>query len=300
MAGSIHRLSREHIVYSFDKSHPPALEIDSGDVVEFETYDARTGTILRDEDSLEQMHPDGANPATGPILVRGAEPGDGLCVEILGIELAEQGFLGVKKGMGLLGHMATKFATKIVNISKGQVHFDERIRFPVNPMVGVISTTPAGEGIATGMPSPAGGNMDNRYITTGNRVYLPVQVDGALFGLGDVHGAMGDGEITYIGLEICAQVTVRIHLMKGAGIHRPLIETPELWVTTGEHEDLAQAARMAAEEMVILMQEKGGLNFEQAYMLMSGAVDVQICQCCEPGEFPTTTRAVVRKALLAS
>jgi amidase len=300
MAGSIHHLSREHMVYSLDKSHPPALEIDSGDVVEFETYDARTGTILRDEDSLEQMHPDGANPVTGPILVRGAEPGDGLCVEILGIELADQGFLGVKKGMGLLGHMATKFATKIVNIRKGQVHFDERIRFPVNPMVGVISTTPAGEGIATGMPSPNGGNMDNRYITTGNKVYLPVHVDGALFGLGDVHGAMGDGEITYIGLEICAEVTVRIHLMKGAGIRRPLIETPELWVTTGEHEDLAQAARMAAEEMVELMQEKGGLSFEQAYMLMSGAVDVQICQCCEPGEFPTTTRAVVRKALLPS
>ncbi len=300
MAGSIHHLSRDHIVYSFDQSHPPALEIDSGDVVEIETYDARTGTILRDEDLLDQPHPDGANPATGPILVRGAKPGDGLCVEILGIELADQGFLGVKKGMGLLGHMATKFATKIVSVRKGQVHFDELIQFPVNPMVGVISTAPAGEGIATGMPSPAGGNMDNRYITTGNKVYLPVYVDGALFGLGDVHGAMGDGEITYIGLEICAEVTVRIHLMKGAGIRRPLIETPELWVTTGEHEDLAQAARMAAEEMVVLIQEKGGLSFEQAYMLMSGAVDVQICQCCEPGEFPTTTRAAVRKALLAS
>ena len=135
-------------------------------------------------------------PPPDLILVKGAEPGDGICVEILAIESADQGFLWVKKGMGLLGHMATKFATKIVNIRKGQVHFDERIRFPVNPLVGVISTTPAGEGIEMGMLSPAGGNMDNRYITTGNRVYLPVQVvDGALFGLGDVHGAMGDGEM---------------------------------------------------------------------------------------------------------
>ena len=162
MAGSIHHLSREHIVYSFDKSHPPALEIDSGDIVEFETWDARTGTILRDEDSLEQMHPDGANPATGPILVKGAKPGDGLCVEILGIELADQGFLGVKKGMGLLGHMATRFETKVVSVRDGQVYFDERIQFPVNPMVGVISTTPAGEGVATGMPSPAGSERPGR------------------------------------------------------------------------------------------------------------------------------------------
>jgi amidase len=297
MAGHIHHLAREQIVYTFDKSHPPALEIDSGDVVEIETHDARTGTIQRNEDSLEQPHPDGANPATGPIRIRGAEPGDGLCVEIMGIELAQQGFLGVKKGMGLLGHLATKVETRIVNVTNGQVDFDG-IRFPANPMVGVISTAPAGEAIATGMP--AGGNMDNRYVTTGSKVYLPVHVDGALFGLGDVHGAMGDGEITYIGLEICAEVTVRIHLLEGVGNHRPLIETPELWVTTGEHEDLGLAARMAAEEMVVLMQEKGGLSFEQAYMLMSAAVDVQICQCCEPGEFPTTTRAVLRKALLPS
>ena len=297
MAGRIHHLAREHIVYTFDKSHPPVLEIDSDDVVEIETYDARTGTVQRNEDLLEQPHPDGANPATGPIHLRGAEPGDGLCVEILGIELAPQGFLAVKKGMGLLGHMATKFATRIVEVTDGQVDFDG-IRFPANPMVGVICTAPAGEAITTHMP--AGGNMDNRYITTGSKVYLPVHVDGALFGLGDVHGAMGDGEITYIGLEICAEVTVRIRLLKGVGDHRPLIETPELWVTTGEHEDLGQAARMAAEEMVVLIQEKGGLSFEQAYMLMSAAVDVQICQCCEPGKFPTTTRAVLRKALLPS
>ena len=88
--------------------------------------------------------------------------------------------------------------------------------------------------------------------------------------------------------------------MQGVSVRRPLIETPELWVTTGEHEELAEAARMAAEEMVILMQEKGGLSFEEAYMLMSGTVDVQICKCCEPGEFPATTRAVVRKALLST
>ena len=297
MTGRVHHLAREHIVYTFDKSHPPVLEIDSDDVVEIETYDARTGTVQRNEDLLEQPHPDGTNPATGPIRVRGAGPGDGLCVEILGIELAPQGFLAVKKGMGLLGHMATKFATRIVDVTDGQVDFDG-IRFQANPMVGVICTAPAGEAITTHMP--AGGNMDNRYVTTGSKVYLPVHVDGALFGLGDVHGAMGDGEITYIGLEICAEVTVRIRLLKGVGDHRPLIETPELWITTGEHEDLGQAARMAAEEMVVLIQEKGGLSFEQAYMLMSAAVDVQICQCCEPGKFPTTTRAVLRKALLSS
>ncbi len=295
-----HRVGHEHIVYSLDKGHAPVLEIESGDDVVLETYDARTGTIQRDEDLLERPNPAGSNPATGPIFVRGAEAGDGLCVEILEINLADRGFLAVKAGEGLLGHMADKYATRIVEIREDRVHFDERVSFPTHPMIGVIGTAPAGEGVSTSFAGPHGGNMDNKYAVVGSKVYLPVQHAGALLGIGDVHGAMGDGEITFIGLEICAEVRVRVELLKGATIRRPLIETADCWVTTGEHDDLAAAARMAAEEMVRLMQEKGGLSFEEAYMIMSGAVDVQICQCCEPGEFPVTTRAVIAKEVLPS
>ena len=295
-----HHIGREHIVYSLHKDHPPVLEIDPGDEVVLETYDARSGTIQKDEDLLERPHPVGSNPATGPVYVRGAEVGDGLCVEILRIKLAERGFLAVKAGEGLLGHMADNFATRIVEIRGDRVHFDERISFPTHPMIGVIGTAPAEEGVSTGFAGPHGGNMDNKFATEGSKVYLPVAHAGALLGIGDVHGAMGDGEITFIGLEICAEVQVKVDLIKGAAIHRPLIETADCWVTTGEHDDLAEAARMAAEEMVQLMQEKGGLTFEEAYMIMSGAVDVQICQCCEPGEFPVTTRAVIAKEVLPS
>ena len=298
MATVTHRVTRDHIVYSLDRIHPPVLEIESGDVVALETYDARSGTVQRDEDLLEQPHPEGSNPATGPVLVRGAESGDGLCVEIQQINLADSGFLAVKAGDGLLGHMAPNFATRIVEIRGATAHFDDQVSFPVNPMVGVIGTAPEGEGVSTGLPGPHGGNMDNRMLTAGTRVYLPVAVPGALLGVGDVHAAMGDGEITYIGLEICAEVVVKVDLIKGAGLRRPLIETPDCWVTTGDHLDMGQAARIAAEEMVRLMQEKGRMSFEKAYMLMSAVVDVQICQCCEPGEFPVTTRAVIRKDIL--
>ncbi len=189
---STHQLSRQHLVYSLDQTHAPALEIGPGDRVVLETYDARTGSIQRDEDLLEHPHPAGSNPATGPILVRGAEPGDALCVEIERIELAPQGFLAVKAGMGLLGHLAKGFATRMVQIEGDQVRFGD-LRFPIRPMVGVIGTAPAGVGISTGMPGPHGGNMDNRYIAPGSKVYLPVNVPGALLGIGDVHGAMGDG-----------------------------------------------------------------------------------------------------------
>jgi len=293
----MHRISRDQIVYSLDRRHDAALEIESGDRVVLETWDARSGTITSDADLLLQPHPVGSNPATGPIRVRGAEPGDGLAVHIEAIDLAPAGFLAVKKGEGLLASRAVEFATRIVPIVNGTVHFGD-LRFPANPMVGVIGTAPAGEGISTSFAGAHGGNMDNKHIAPGSTVFLPVAIPGAGLGIGDVHGAMGDGEITFIGLEIQAEVTVRVELLKGAGFQRPLIETPHHWVTTGDGASLAGAARMAAGEMVDLLQDRLGLSFEDAYMLMSAAVDVQICQCCEPGEFPVTTRAVVSKAIL--
>ena len=229
--------------------------------------------------------------------MRGAGPGDGLCVEIEHIELAEAGFLAVKKGEGLLAARAGSYATRIVPVAGGMARFGG-LRFPVHPMVGVIGTAPAGEPVSTSFAGPHGGNMDNKHVGAGARVHLPVAVPGALLGLGDVHAAMGDGEITFIGLEICAEVTVRVELVRGAGTRRPLVETADHWITTGEGDSLAAAARLAAGEMVDLMQARLGLGFEDAYMLSSAVVDVQICQCCEPGAFPVTTRAVVSKQVV--
>ena len=296
-AGVIHRISRDHIQYRLDKTLAPVAAIDSGDTVLFETFDARTGTIRSDADLLDRPHPDGSNPATGPVAVRGAGPGDSLCIHVESIDLADRGFLAVKKGEGLLAHLAGKHATRIVEVKDGVVRFGG-IRFPAHPMIGVIGTAPAGAGVPTAFAGPHGGNMDNKYAAAGSRIHLPVSVPGAGLALGDVHGAMGDGEITFIGLEICAEVTVRVELRKGKPLRRPLVETDDAWITTGDHEDLGAAARMAAEEMVLLMQERMGLGFEDAYMLMSAAADVQICQCCEPGEFPVTTRAVLSKQIM--
>ena len=292
------RITREQIVYRLDNENATVESIDSGETVLFETFDARTRTIISEHQLFDKPHPKWANPATGPIAIRGAEPGDSLCVHIEDIELADYGFLAVKRGEGLLAHMANEFATRIVNVNDGIVDFGRRLRFPTQPMVGVIGTTPVGTGVSTSFAGTHGGNMDNKYVTTGSRIYLPVSVPGAGLALGDVHGAMGDGEITFIGLEICAAVTVRVELCKGDSLRRHIIETDEYWITTGDHTDLASAVRMAAEEMVQLMQERMNLSFEEAYMLMSAVVDVQICQCCEPGEFPVTTRAVISKELM--
>jgi amidase len=291
----IPRLTREQIVYSLDKSHPPVLTVESGAEVLLETYDARTGTITSDADLLDHPHPIGGNPATGPIDVAGAEPGDSLAVEILDIRLADKGFIAVKANIGLLGERAGRYATRVVPVHSGFVHYNERIRLPVRPMIGVIGTAPAGAGVSTGDAGPHGGNMDNRYVAVGATIHLPVAVPGARFALGDIHATMGDGEITMLGLEICAEVTVRIHLRKRELCFRPWIETGQVWVTTGEHLDPVSAMRISAEGMVALLQDKLGVGFEDAYMLLSAQGDVNICQMCEPGKMATTARTVFPK-----
>jgi amidase len=306
-AAGIPRLTRQQITYHFDKSHTPLLTVESGATVIFETYDARTGTITRDSDLLDHPPPKGGNPVTGPIDIKGAEPGDSLAVEILDIRLAEQGFVAVKAGIGLLADRAGRYATRVVDVRDGFVHYavaardadgsgdSERIKLPVRPMIGVIGCAPAGEAIASGAAGPHGGNMDNRYVAVGATVHLPIAVAGARFALGDIHATMGDGEITMLGLEICAEVMVRIHLRKGERCYRPWIENDEAWITTGDHLDPVTAMRISVEEMVALLQDKLGVGFDDAYMLLSAQGDVNICQMCEPGKMATTARTLFPK-----
>lgn len=290
-----HIITRDHIVYSFDREHSPVRKIDPGDKICFETYDARTGTIQSEDNLLDRPHPRGANPATGPVFVNGAEPGDTLRVEILEVQLASQGFIAIKAGLGNLGHLAEKYVTRLVQIEDGIVHYDDRIRFPVRPMIGVIGTAPSGEAVPTLYPGPHGGNMDHNDVKVGSCVYLPVFVEGALFGVGDVHAAMGDAEVTMTGIEICAEVSVRVNLIKGESITRPWIETEDSWIATGDAPKLADAITIACEEMANLLQRKLSVSFDDAYLLMSAIGDVRISQSCQPNQFPSTIRVVFPK-----
>ncbi|MBM3265320.1 MAG: acetamidase/formamidase family protein [candidate division Zixibacteria bacterium] len=283
----MHRISRQHIVYSIDKAHSPILRIASGEEVEFETYDARTGTIRKDTDLLDRPHPKGMNPATEPVFVEDAVPGDSLAVEICDIRLENEGFLAVKKNVGLLAHRADRYATKMIPVINGIAHFTDRVTFSVRPMIGVVGTAPEGEGVSTGYPGPHGGNMDNNEIRVGATVHLPVRVPGALFFLGDVHASMGDGEVSMVGFEICATVRTRFHLHKGETADRPWIETTDGgWVTTGDDLDPVRAMQIACEEMANRVMRDLSLSFEEAYMLVTARGDLAVCQACQPVFFP--------------
>lgn len=287
------RISRDHIVYSLDKAHPPVVTIDPGTEICFETWDARTGTVQKETDLLSEPHPKGPNPATGPVAVRGASPGDALLVEIRDIRLAPRGYTGIRPGQGVLGHLINEYRTKVMDIEDGLVVFNERIRFPVRPMVGVIGTAPAGEGVGTLHPGPHGGNMDHNDVRVGARVHLPVFVPGGLLAVGDVHASMGDGEVSITALEICGEVMVRVNLAKGEGIGRPWIEFPDCWISTGDGPTIGDAIRVACEEMTTLLQRHAGLSVDDAYLLLSIRGDVKVSQCADPSAVAATARVVM-------
>ncbi len=287
------RIARDRIVYSLDKRHAPVAVVDPGEEILFETWDARTGTIRSEDDLLDRPHPDGPNPATGPVGIRGAEPGDSIVVHILDIGLAGRGYTGTRPGKGVLGHTIAEYRTRLFDIVDGMVVFDGRFRFPVRPMVGVIGTAPAGDGVATLHPGPHGGNMDHNDVRTGARVHLPVFVPGANLCIGDLHASMGDGEISITALEIPGEVRVRVDLEKRRDLRRPWIEFPECWIATGDGKDIAEAIRVAAEEMARFLVRRLGLSADDAYMLLSIRGDVRVSQCAEPAMVAATARMVM-------
>lgn len=296
-SGWIRRVSRQSRTYSFGAEHLPAITIEAGETLIMETHDARSGTITESSHLLDKAHPDGLNPVSGPVYVKDAMPGDVLCVEILSIDLAKSGFTAVKAGVGLLAARARTFATRIIRIDGGIVKFNDKIAFPARPMIGTIGVAPQTGEILSLYPGPHGGNMDNNYISPGSKVYLPVFVPGGLLSAGDVHACMGDGEVSMVGLDIAAEITLRIELLKNEHASRPWIETAEGdWVTTGDGLDIGAALQTACDEMVNLLMHRLHLSFEDAYMLATIRADLGICQACDPGKFPATVRMCYRTA----
>lgn len=286
----MHYIKKEQSSFDFSKDNSPVLKITSGEQVTFQTYDCFSNQIQSESDLVTSVDFSKVNPATGPVYVEGALPGDVLKIEIGQITVREWGVISTLPEMGVLWHRA-ETKTKIVPVENSSIaHFNERIHFPVNPMIGVIGVAPAGEAVPCGLPGDHGGNIDNHVITNGSVVYLPVYVEGALFALGDVHASMGDGEIGGTGIEIAGEVQTRISVLKGKTIPRPIVETDDSFYTVASNEDTQRAIQMACEDMQDLLVEKWDLSQTDAYLLMSVAGDVQMCQCCKPSPVDVISR----------
>ena len=275
-------ISAEHIIYAMSSQNPPVLRVADGSRVRFETCDCFTDQIQQPGDTLEQLDWNRINPATGPLYIEGAEPGDTLRVHIHRIELDKRAVLATLPGAGVAGARLTAGRIDFVPVAEDHVVLFDTLRLPRNSMIGVIGTAPAGEAVSCGTPDAHGGNMDTKIISEGTTLLLPVNVAGALLAMGDLHAAMGDGEVGVSGLEIKGVVEVEVHVIKGRPYPLPLAVTADACHTIASAPTLDQAAEMATLMMSDLLCAHGGLDANRAIALQSIAGDVHICQMVDP------------------
>ncbi len=269
-------------IFKFSKDNPPALKVPSGAIIDIETMDCFANQLQSEQDTLETLDWERVNPATGPVFVEGAAPGDVLKVSIEKISFGSQGVMATGKDLGALGDMLEGLVSRIIPITDGKAVFDSKLSIPLNPMIGVIGVAPESGELNCGTPGPHGGNMDNRMITEGASLYLPVFVEGALLALGDLHAAMGDGEIGVTGVEIAGSVRVRLEVIKGLRLANPVLENKEYFTTIASASDLESAVKLAVLDMAGILEKRLPLNMAEISMLMSAAGHTQICQVVDP------------------
>ncbi len=291
-----HKISMKDVVFKADPENKPVLTIESGDTVVFECKDAFNQVIQKPEDLPIDFDMETINPATGPVYVKGAEPGDTLEVHILDVDVAEQGSCCIIPDFGFLAPEYTEPWTRIIPIKDGYAIFSNKVKIPIDPFPGTLIVAPVEvtHNHGTLIPKEYGGNMDSKACTAGTTVYLPIFVEGALFGVGDVHAVQGDGEVCGTAVEIDADVTIKFIVNKKKKIERPHYETAEHYMTTAWGETTDEACKIALRDMVNWIVEEKGLTKEEAYALCSCVVDMRISQLVDitPG-----VRAVIPKSI---
>ena len=288
-------LDDSKILFSFDKDLEPVLKVPSGETVRIRTKDCFGNQLQGPEDQLSEIDWEAINPATGPIYVEGAVAGGTLKVHIDNIELDAQTSSCTGKDEGVCGDRFSDWATHFCKVEDGKVVWDERLSIPLAPMIGVIGVAPEGEPVNCGTPGKHGGNMDNTAIAAGATLYFPVAVDGALFGCGDMHAVMGDGEVSVSGAEVAGYATVTLTALPELSVPNPLIENDTHFGIIVSAESLDKAAELAVQQMVDLLASRTNESEADLVMLLSLVADVRVCQMVDPEK---TVRFMVPKYVL--
>jgi acetamidase/formamidase len=291
---SSHTIHRRHHHFGWDNANPPALTVAPGATVELETVDASGAQLSPSSTVADVPGLDFArvNPVTGPVLVDGAAPGDALKVTIQSFAPSGWGWTANIPGFGLLADQFTEPALhlwKYDPTTMAAAIYGPGGRVPLKPFAGTIGVAPAAPGLHSIVPPRrVGGNMDIRDLAAGTTLYLPVEVAGALFSVGDTHAAQGDGEVCGTAIESPMTVALTFELVKGANLKFPRFTTAGpvsrhfdergYEATTGIGPDLFQAARDAVSAMIDLLTARHGMAPVEAYMLCSVCADLRISE----------------------
>ena len=275
----------------------PALRIASGDVIDVDTLLTNSPAGLEKagvppekvQASLRRIVAEvtgdrrgpGGHILTGPVYVEGAQPGDVLEVKVLSIDLPlDYGYNGCA---GFLPENCDRsVGQKIVALDRTAMtaEFFPGIVIPLKPFFGSMGVAPPPEvgRVSSNPPSRFAGNMDNKELTAGSTLYIPVFVPGALFAVGDGHAAQGDGEVDQTAIETSLRGRLQLTVRKGERLNWPRAETATDYISMGADPDLTVATRIAIQEMVDFLASTRKLTTHQAYQLVSVAGNVAVTQ----------------------
>ncbi|WP_127902496.1 acetamidase/formamidase family protein [Solirhodobacter olei] len=283
-----------HHHFGWDNSIEPAGRIAPGTTVEFECVDSSGGQLTAKSTAADiaTLSFDKINPVTGPIFVDGAEPGDALKITIEEFKPSGFGWTANIPGFGLLADDFKDPALNIWSYDKGSMEpalFGKNARVPLKAFAGTIGNALAEPGLHSVVPPRrVGGNLDIRDLSAGTVLYLPVEVAGALFSVGDTHAAQGDGEVCGTAIESPMNAVLTFELEKQANLAMPRFTTPGpvtrhldakgYEVTTGVGADLMAGAKAAVSQMVDLLAGRYNIAPVEAYMLCSVCGDLRISE----------------------
>jgi amidase len=206
------------------------------------------------------------------------------------------GFACLIPGFGQLIDQVESPVTRMFRVEDGWIQMNERVRFPARPMVGVVGVATDGDTLANGLAGRHGGNLDDHWHGAGARIFFPVRQPGGMFAVGDMHAAMGDGEICFTGVEIAGEVDVRFDVLKGKHATWPVTELADRWLPHATAPEYPEALQLVAEEAARLLVDEHGFTMEDAFIFLSVACDAGVAQACKPCEgFGTIARFSIPK-----
>jgi amidase len=284
------RISKNHVVRTFDADHAPAARVQSGEVFVMETNDR-----FRDWNDGKSWPMEQLTVMTGPVFIEGARPGQVLAVDILDIRPSQGfGYVIAIPGFGAFKDQV-EFRKKIVPIEGNQIRYSDTLSLSYVPNVSKIGLAPADGAKPSGACGAFGGQLSNGQLGPGSTVYLPVFVEGGLLTIEDVHAKMGDGEVAASAVEIAAEVTMRCRIAGEMQLSQPLVVTRDEVQTMGDGETAEAAVRVALDGLARLLMERTGADITEAAMLVSIAADVRIS---EMGGKPCHVRAAMAREIV--
>jgi amidase len=264
----VFRIPSNFRVYSFSASHKPALRVKPDSLIKFEVRDAFDGQLdLSGEyvSNIDTVDGNRINPATGPVWIEGAASGYTIEVEVLNVKVGDRGFIGRK-------------VFKILDGTIEAGHF----RIPVKPVIGVIGVAPPKGEALTIEQGDFGGNLDTPEITVGSRVFLPVWVQGGLLALGDVHAVQGDGEVSGQGLEVSAEVEVKVKLHRGRILDKVIVDYGGNITILASSKTLEEAVDEVLNVAKKLLQDTFKIDGQAALALLSLTSNLGVSQIVNP------------------